>query len=117
MEPSVISPYPSLEALGSSSSSDSGDAARRSAVDPPRSGFCGVGGDNVHVVAATPDARRLRGPSTSQSEVRPQFRNVFLSTYRYTLWRCDVEGAGSGFWVSAETGGKNAFFVSNRYPW
>lgn len=96
MEPSVISPYPSLDALGSSSSSDSGALARHSAVDPPRSGFCGVGGDVG--VAAPPDAQRLRGPSTSQSEVRPQFRNVFLSTYRYTLWRCDVEEEGCGFW-------------------
>ena len=82
MEPSVISPYPSLDALGSSSSSDSGALARHSAVDPPRSGFCGVGGDVG--VAAPPDARRLRGPSTSQSDVSPQFRKVFLSTYRYT---------------------------------
>jgi hypothetical protein len=62
----------------------------------------------------------LRGPSTSQSEVRPQFRNVFLSTYRYTLWRCDVEEEGCGFW-SAPSDGRGVktqrvlFFVSNRY--
>ena len=98
MDPSVISPYPSLDALGSSSGASGASETERSAASfaaPRSSRFCGVGGD---VDAAPVDARRARGPSTSQSEVSPQFRNVFLSTYRYTLWRCDVAEEGCGFW-------------------
>ena len=63
MDPSVISPYPSLDALGSSSgasgaSETEGSAALFAAPRPSR--FCGVGGD---VDAAPVDARRARaGP-------------------------------------------------------
>ena len=71
MDPSVISPYPSLEALGSSSSEYS---EREDAGDPDVEVPKADGAENRE------EARRLRGPSTSQSEVRPQSRNVFLST-------------------------------------
>ena len=108
MDPSVISPYPSLDALGSSSGATGAsetEGSRPASFAAPRpSRFCGVGGD---VDAAPVDARRARGPSTSQSEVSPQFRNVFLSTYRYTPWRCDDRSAFRGVSRSAAAGNES----------
>mmetsp|Transcript_21860 Transcript_21860/g.54047 ORF Transcript_21860/g.54047 Transcript_21860/m.54047 type:complete len:254 (+) Transcript_21860:2123-2884(+) len=90
MDPSVISPYPSLAAFGSSSSSAAQQAPTPASsspegLPPPWPTFLSspwlcLQTGNPSSPEAAAEARRLRGPSTSQSEVRPQLRNDFLST-------------------------------------
>ena len=74
IEPSVISPYPSLAAFSSSTSSVAVFAlfVRRPASPSSSSR-----------AASPPIDRRFLGPSTDQSLVSPQSKYVFLSMYRY----------------------------------
>ena len=60
----------SLRRTGHAPAAEKAPAAKRRGTSPAKAD----GAENRE------EARRLRGPSTSQSEVRPQSRNVFLST-------------------------------------